>query len=66
VIDYFYSVFLMLMLAVVVLGSFAFMMLGRTGYLEALTYIGVDAKPAGQGREEVAERCSIVRHASRA
>lgn len=39
VIDYFYSVFLMLMLAVVVLGSFAFMMLGRTGYLEALTYI---------------------------
>jgi len=39
VIDYFYSVFLMLMLAVVILGSFAFMTLGRTGYLEALTYI---------------------------
>jgi len=39
VIDYFYSVFLMLMLGVVVLGSFAFMTLGRTGYLEALTYI---------------------------
>jgi len=39
VIDYFYSVFLMLMLGVVILGCFAFMMLGRTGYLEALTYI---------------------------
>jgi signal transduction histidine kinase len=39
VIDYFYSVFLMLMLGVVILGSFAFMTLGRTGYLEALTYI---------------------------
>ncbi|MGH8720595.1 MAG: ATP-binding protein, partial [Burkholderiales bacterium] len=39
VIDYFYSVFLMLMLGVVVLGSFAFMTLGRTGYLESLTYI---------------------------
>jgi hypothetical protein len=39
VIDYFYSVFLMLMLGVVVLGCFAFMTLGRTGYLEALTYI---------------------------
>jgi signal transduction histidine kinase len=39
VIDFFYSVFLMLMLGVVVLGSFAFMTLGRTGYLEALTYI---------------------------
>jgi signal transduction histidine kinase len=39
VIDYFYSVFLMLMLCVVILGSFAFMTLGRTGYLEALTYI---------------------------
>lgn len=39
VIDYFYSVFLMLMLAVVILGSFAFMALGRIGYLESLTYI---------------------------
>jgi signal transduction histidine kinase len=39
VIDYFYSVFLMLMLGVVILGCFAFMMLGRTGYLEALIYI---------------------------
>jgi signal transduction histidine kinase len=39
VIDYFYSVFLMLMLGVVILGCFAFMTLGRTGYLEALTYI---------------------------
>jgi signal transduction histidine kinase len=39
VIDYFYSVFLMLMLGVVILGCFAFMMLGPTGYLEALTYI---------------------------
>jgi len=39
VIDYFYSVFLMLVLGVVVLGSFAFMTLGRTGYLQALTYI---------------------------
>jgi signal transduction histidine kinase len=39
VIDYFYSIFLMLMLGVVILGSFAFMTLGSTGYLEALTYI---------------------------
>jgi hypothetical protein len=39
VIDYFYSIFLMLMLGVVILGSFAFMTLGRTGYLEALIYI---------------------------
>jgi signal transduction histidine kinase len=39
VIDFFYSIFLMLMLSVVILGSFAFMTLGRTGYLEALTYI---------------------------
>jgi hypothetical protein len=39
VIDYFYSVFMMLMLGVLILGSFAFMTLGRTGYLEALTYI---------------------------
>jgi signal transduction histidine kinase len=39
VIDFFYSIFLMLMLSVVILGSFAFMTLGRTGYLQALTYI---------------------------
>jgi signal transduction histidine kinase len=39
VIDFFYSVFLMLMLGVVILGSFAFMTLGRIGYLESLTYI---------------------------
>jgi signal transduction histidine kinase len=39
VIDYFYSVFLMLMLGVVILGCFAFMTLGRTGYLQALMYI---------------------------
>lgn len=39
VIDYFYSIFLMLMLGVVILGSFAFMTLGRLGYLQSLTYI---------------------------
>jgi hypothetical protein len=39
VIDYFYSIFLMLMLGVVILGSFAFMTLGQTGYLQSLTYI---------------------------
>jgi len=39
VIDYFYSVFLMLMLGVVILGSFAFMTLGQIGYLQSLTYI---------------------------
>ena len=39
VIDYFYSIFLMLVLGVVILGSFAFMTLGRTGYLQSLTYI---------------------------
>ncbi len=39
VIDHFYSVFLMLVLGVVVLGSFTFMTLGRTSYLQALTYI---------------------------
>lgn len=38
-IDYFYSIFLMLVLGVVILGSFAFMTLGRTSYLQALTYI---------------------------
>src|ERR1051325_10021667 len=36
VIDFFYSVFLMLVLVVVVLGSFTFMTLTRSGYLEAL------------------------------
>jgi signal transduction histidine kinase len=38
IIDFFYSVFLMLLLVVVILGSFTFMMVGRTSYLEALTY----------------------------
>jgi signal transduction histidine kinase len=38
VIDFFYSVFLMLLLGVVILGSFTVMTLRRTGYLEALTY----------------------------
>jgi signal transduction histidine kinase len=37
VIDFFYSVFLMLVLGVVILGSFTFMTLGRMPYLEALT-----------------------------
>ena len=37
-IDFFYSVFLMLLLGLVILGSFTFMTLGRTRYLEALTY----------------------------
>ena len=37
VIDFFYSVFLMLVLGVVILGSFTFMTLGRVPYLEALT-----------------------------
>lgn len=37
VIDFFYSVFLMLALGIVVLGSFAFMTLRRVAYLEALT-----------------------------
>lgn len=36
-IDFFYSVFLMLLLVVVVLGSFTFMTLAGTSYLEALT-----------------------------
>jgi signal transduction histidine kinase len=36
-IDFFYSVFLMLLLGVVILGSFTVMTLQRTGYLEALT-----------------------------
>jgi signal transduction histidine kinase len=36
VIDFFYSLFLMLVLVVVVLGSFTIMTIGRTGYIEAL------------------------------
>ena len=36
-IDFFYSMFLMLLLGVVILGSFTVMTLQRTGYLEALT-----------------------------
>jgi signal transduction histidine kinase len=38
VIDFFYSVFLMLLLVVVILGGFTFMTLGRIGYLEAMSY----------------------------
>jgi len=38
IIDFFYSVFLMLLLVVVILGSFTFMTVTRSGYLEALTY----------------------------
>jgi len=37
VIDFFYSVFLMLVLVVVVLGSFTFMTVTRSGYLQSLT-----------------------------
>ncbi len=37
VIDFFYSVFLMLVLVAVILGSFTFMSVGRTSYLGALT-----------------------------
>jgi signal transduction histidine kinase len=37
VIDFFYSVFLMLLLVVVVLGSFTYMTLTRSGYLQSLT-----------------------------
>ena len=37
VIDFFYSIFLMLVLGTVILGSFTFMTLGRMPYLEALT-----------------------------
>jgi signal transduction histidine kinase len=37
IIDFFYSVFVMLLLVVVILGSFTFMSLARTPYLEALT-----------------------------
>jgi signal transduction histidine kinase len=36
-IDFFYSIFLMLVLGIVILGSFTFMTLGRIAYLEALT-----------------------------
>ncbi|HWA37069.1 MAG TPA: ATP-binding protein [Burkholderiales bacterium] len=36
VIDFFYSLFLMLVLVVVVLGSFTIMSIGRTGYIQAL------------------------------
>ncbi len=38
IIDFFYSVFLMLMLVVVILGSFTFMTVAQTSYLEAITY----------------------------
>ncbi|HVL34214.1 MAG TPA: ATP-binding protein [Burkholderiales bacterium] len=37
-IDFFYSVFLMLLLGVIILGSFTVMTVQRIGYLEALTY----------------------------
>lgn len=37
VIDFFYSLFLMLLLGLVILGSFTFMTLSRTGYLQALS-----------------------------
>lgn len=36
-IDFFYSIFLMLVLGMVILGSFTFMTLGRVPYLQALT-----------------------------
>lgn len=38
VIDFFYTVFLMLVIGMVVLGGFTFMTVGRTSYLQALTY----------------------------
>jgi len=38
VVDFFYSVFVMLVLGIVILGSFTFMTLGRVAYLQALTY----------------------------
>ena len=38
IIDFFYSMFLMLLLVVIVLGSFTFMTLRRMPYLEALTF----------------------------
>jgi signal transduction histidine kinase len=37
-IDFFYSLFLVLLLTVIVLGSFAFMALGQKSYLESLTF----------------------------
>lgn len=37
IIDFFYSVFLMLLLVVVILGSFTYMTLTHSGYLESLT-----------------------------
>jgi len=37
IIDFFYSVFVMLLMVVVVLGSFTFMTLTRSGYLQSLT-----------------------------
>src|SRR5262249_35039364 len=40
IIDFFYSVFLMLVLVVVILGSFTFMSLSGSLYLESLTYTG--------------------------
>jgi hypothetical protein len=38
VIDFFYGIFIMLLLVVVILGSFTFMSIGRMAYLKALTY----------------------------
>jgi signal transduction histidine kinase len=38
IIDFFYSVFVMLVIGVVILGSFTFMSVTRTPYLEALTF----------------------------
>ncbi|HEU4351044.1 MAG TPA: ATP-binding protein [Burkholderiales bacterium] len=38
IIDFFYSMFVMLLLVVIILGSFTFMTLRRMPYLEALTY----------------------------
>jgi len=38
VVDLFYSVFLMLLLGLIVLGSFTFMTLGHVTYLQAMTY----------------------------
>ena len=38
VMDFFYSIFLMLVVGIVILGSFTFMTLGQTSYLEALSY----------------------------
>lgn len=38
VMDFFYSIFLMLVVGIVILGSFTFMTLGQTTYLAALSY----------------------------